>query len=118
MEVVLRKYGNSTVAVLPPAVLKDLGLSAGQTMSLDTTEQGQIVLSRKRRYVLADMIRLQPTVSKLSAQCVIECAFSVQNQERNVPFADRTLFENTRWRFSSALLLRVSSRLQVISVTQ
>ena len=58
MEVVLRKYGNSTVAVLPPAVLKDLGLSAGQTMSLDTTEQGQIVLSRKRRYVLADMIAL------------------------------------------------------------
>ena len=58
MEVVLRKYGNSTVAVLPPAVLKDLGLSAGQAMSLETTEQGQIVLSRKRRYVLADMIAL------------------------------------------------------------
>ena len=36
MEVVLRKYGNSTVAVLPPAVLKDLGLSAGQAMTLDT----------------------------------------------------------------------------------
>jgi antitoxin component of MazEF toxin-antitoxin module len=56
MEVILRKYGNSTVAVLPPAVHKDLGLSAGQAMSLDTTAQGQIVLSRKRRYVLADMI--------------------------------------------------------------
>jgi antitoxin ChpS len=39
MEVILRKYGNSTVAVLPPAVLKDLGLSAGQAMSLDTTGQ-------------------------------------------------------------------------------
>ena len=56
MEVILRKYGNSTVAVLPPAVLKDLGLCAGQAMSLDTTDQGQIVLSRKRNYVLADMI--------------------------------------------------------------
>ena len=56
MEVILRKYGNSTVAVLPPAVLKDLGLSAGQAMSLDTTSQGQIVLSRKRTYVLANMI--------------------------------------------------------------
>ena len=56
MEVILRKYGNSTVAVLPPAVLKDLGLSAGQAMSLDTTGQGQIVLSRKRKYVLAEMI--------------------------------------------------------------
>jgi antitoxin ChpS len=56
MEVILRKYGNSTVAVLPPAVLKDLGLSAGQAMSLDTTNQGQIVLSRKRKFTLADMI--------------------------------------------------------------
>ena len=56
MEVTLRKYGNSTVVVLPPAVLKDLGLSAGQVMSLDATDQGQIMLSRKRKYVLADMI--------------------------------------------------------------
>ena len=56
MEVVLRKYGNSTVIVLPPAVLKDLGLSAGQAMTLDTNDQGQIVLARKRKYVLSDMI--------------------------------------------------------------
>jgi antitoxin ChpS len=56
MEVTLRKYGNSTVAVLPPAVLKDLGLSAGQAMTLDTNDQGQIVLSRKRTYVLSDLI--------------------------------------------------------------
>ncbi|MCD8515888.1 MAG: ChpB-ChpS toxin-antitoxin system antitoxin [Burkholderiaceae bacterium] len=56
MEVVLRKYGNSTVAVLPPAVLRDLGLSAGQTMRLDTNEQGEIVLARKRRFTLADLI--------------------------------------------------------------
>ncbi len=56
MEIILRKYGNSTVAVLPPAVLKDLGLSAGQPMTLSTTEEGQLVLTRKRRYVLADLI--------------------------------------------------------------
>lgn len=56
MEIVLRKYGNSTVAVLPPAVLKDLGLSAGQHMTLSTTDAGQIVLARKRKYVLADLI--------------------------------------------------------------
>lgn len=56
MEVVLREHGNSTVAVLPPAVLKDLGLSAGQAMTLDTTDQGQIVLARKRKHVLADLI--------------------------------------------------------------
>jgi antitoxin ChpS len=56
MEVVLRKYGNSTVAVLPPAVLKDLGLSAGQSMSLDTTDDGKIILAPKRRYTLADLL--------------------------------------------------------------
>lgn len=56
MEVVLRKYGNSTVAVLPPPVLKDLRLSAGQFMTLNTTEDGKIVLTRKRKYVLADLI--------------------------------------------------------------
>ncbi len=56
MEVVLRKYGNSTVVVLPPAVLKDLGLSAGQQMSLSTTEEGEIVLARKCRYVLSGLI--------------------------------------------------------------
>lgn len=56
MEVILRKYGNSTVAVLPPAVLKDLGLLAGQAMTLDTTDQGQIVLTRKRKHVLAQLI--------------------------------------------------------------
>ncbi len=56
MEVILRKYGNSTVAVLPPGVLKDLGLSAGQAMTLDTNAQGQIVLTRKRKYALADLI--------------------------------------------------------------
>ena len=56
MEVILKKYGNSTVAVLPPGVLRNLGLSAGQAMTLDTNEQGQIVLAPKRKYVLADLI--------------------------------------------------------------
>jgi len=56
MQVVLRRYGNSTVAVLPPAVLKDLGLAAGQAMTLDTTVRGEILLAPKRKYVLADLI--------------------------------------------------------------
>lgn len=56
MEIVLRKYGNSTVAVLPPAVLKDLGLAAGQPMTLSTTDDGGIMLVRKRKYTLADLI--------------------------------------------------------------
>lgn len=56
MEIVLRKYGNSTVAVLPPALLKDLGLAAGQPMTLTTNEQGEIILARKRKYRLADLL--------------------------------------------------------------
>ena len=56
MEVVLKKYGNSTVAVMPPAVLRDLGIKAGQTMSMDTTPEGNILLSPKRRYTLAELI--------------------------------------------------------------
>ncbi len=56
MEIVLRKHGDSTVAALPPAVLKDLGLAAGQRMTLVTTQEGAIVLAPKRKYVLADLI--------------------------------------------------------------
>ena len=54
MEVVLRKYGNSTVAVLPPVVLKDIGLRAGQSLSLETTCDGKIVLSPKKSYSLSE----------------------------------------------------------------
>jgi antitoxin ChpS len=56
MDVVLRKYGNSTVAVLPPGVLRDLGIKAGQSMRLETTADGRIMLSPKRRYKLADLL--------------------------------------------------------------
>lgn len=56
VEIVLRRYGNSTVAVLPPGVLRDLGLAAGQAMTLSTTPAGQIVLAPRRRHALADLI--------------------------------------------------------------
>ena len=76
MEVVLRKYGNSTVAVLPPAVLRDLGIAAGQAMTLATTPDGEIVLARKRRFNLAEMI----------AQCDLKAA----------PPADTALWDAAR----------------------
>ena len=56
MEIVLRKYGNSTVVALPPPVLRDLGIKAGQSMTLDTTPEGKIVLSPKRKHSLADLL--------------------------------------------------------------
>ena len=64
MEVILKKYGNSTVAVMPPPVLRDLGIKAGQSMTLDTTADGKIVLSPKRRFRLAQLI----------AQCDLKAA--------------------------------------------
>lgn len=56
MEVVLKKMGNSTALVMPPPVLKDLGIGVGQPLALDTTPDGRIVLTPKRKYVLADLI--------------------------------------------------------------
>ena len=56
MEITLRKYGNSTVAVLPPPLLKELRLAAGQFMTLSTTGDGKIILAKKRKYTLDDLI--------------------------------------------------------------
>lgn len=56
MEVALKKMGNSTAVVIPPPVLKDLGIAAGQPLTLATTPDGRIVLTPKRKYVLAEMI--------------------------------------------------------------
>lgn len=56
MEVVLKKMGNSTALIVPPPVLRDLGLVAGHTLSLETTADRRIVLTPKRKYTLAEMI--------------------------------------------------------------
>jgi len=56
MEVVLKRMGNSTALIVPPPVLKDLRIRVGQHMTLDTTPDGKIVLTPKRKYVLADLI--------------------------------------------------------------
>jgi len=57
MDVALKKMGNSTAVVIPPPVLKDLGIRAGQYLRLATTPDGRIVLTPKRKYVLADLIQ-------------------------------------------------------------
>jgi antitoxin ChpS len=56
VEIVLKKMGNSTALVMPPPVLKDLGLGVGHHLTLDATPDGKIVLTPKRKYLLADMI--------------------------------------------------------------
>lgn len=76
MEVVLKKMGNSTALVMPPPVLKDLGIGVGHHLSMDTTADGKIVLTPKRKFVLADMI----------AQCDVTSA----------PPADLALWDGAR----------------------
>jgi antitoxin ChpS len=56
VEIVLKKMGNSTALIMPPPVLKDLGIGVGHHLTLNTTPDGKIVLTPKRKYVLADMI--------------------------------------------------------------
>ena len=76
MEVVLKKFGNSTVAVMPPPVLRNLRIKAGHSMTLNTTPDGKIVLSPKRRFKLADLI----------AQC----------DRKAAPPADMAIWDNAR----------------------
>ena len=56
VEIVLRKFGNSTGAIIPAAILNGLGLKAGRTMYPNTTARGSITLSGKRQYTLSDLI--------------------------------------------------------------
>ena len=76
MEVVLKKMGNSTALVVPPPVLRDLGIRAGQHLTLETMADGKIVLTPKRKYILAEMI----------AQCDLKAA----------PPADLALWDRAR----------------------
>lgn len=57
MEVVLRKYGNSTVLAFPPAVLRDLGLKVGQAMTMNAKPDGSITLVPKRKYSLKQLLK-------------------------------------------------------------
>lgn len=75
MNVVLRKYGNSTVVVIPPGVLRDLRIKEGHSMTLSTTD-GAMTLVPRRRYSLDELL----------AQCDTKAA----------PPADMALWESTR----------------------
>jgi antitoxin ChpS len=56
VEIVLKKMGNSTALVMPPPVLKDLGIGVGHHLTLETTPDGKIVLTPKRKFILAELI--------------------------------------------------------------
>ncbi len=56
MELTLRKFGNSTALSFPPGLLRELGLKAGQALTLGKTKDGTLTLSPKRRYTLDELV--------------------------------------------------------------
>ena len=62
MQVFLRKFGNSTGLTFPPALLRDLGLVAGQVLTLDKTADGNLLLRPQREH-------RRYTAAELNAQC-------------------------------------------------
>lgn len=59
-EVTIRRQGNSVGINIPPAILRHLGLTIGQTVSLHATSDGLLIKAKHaKRY----------TAAELNAQC-------------------------------------------------
>jgi antitoxin component of MazEF toxin-antitoxin module len=56
METTLRNFGNSVGLVIPKPVRDALRLSAGQTVTLEQTEQGLLVKPRVKKYTLEELL--------------------------------------------------------------
>lgn len=64
MDVVLRKFGNSTGVAFPVPVLRSLGLVAGQVLELRTDSDGSVTLTPK-----VPRSKCKYTLAQLLAQC-------------------------------------------------
>ena len=62
MELQLRKLGNSTGLTFPPSLMRDLGLAAGQLMTLKKTSSGSLLLTPKK-------VRRKYSAAELNSQC-------------------------------------------------
>ncbi len=62
MELQLRKLGNSTGLTLPPSLMRDLGLAAGQLVSLNKTAEGGLLIQPVRK-------RHKYSATELNALC-------------------------------------------------
>jgi antitoxin ChpS len=56
METILRNFGNSIGLVIPKPVREALHLSAGQTVTLEQTEQGLLVKPMGKKYTLEELL--------------------------------------------------------------
>ena len=86
MELQLRKLGNSTGLTLPPSLMRDLGLAAGQLMTLKKTSGGALLLTPKkpqRKYSAAE----------LNAQCNLKAPMpdDLQAWEHMAPIGSEAL---------------------------
>lgn len=64
MELQLRKLGNSTGLTLPPSLMRELGLAAGQLVSLNKTAEGGLLIQpirKRRKYTAAELNALCDT---------------------------------------------------------
>jgi antitoxin ChpS len=62
MELLLRKFGNSTGLTLPPAILRELGFAEGQVVTVNKTPEGGLLIQPKRQ-------RKKYTAAELNAMC-------------------------------------------------
>jgi antitoxin ChpS len=56
METILRNFGNSIGLVIPKPVREALHLCAGQTVTLEQTEQGLLVKPHGKKYTLEELV--------------------------------------------------------------
>jgi antitoxin ChpS len=66
MELIIRKLGNSAGLTLPPALLRDLDFSIGQSLLLQRSGSNAIVLSPKPK---PKPTRKRYTAAQLNKQC-------------------------------------------------
>ena len=66
MEASLRKYGNSTVAVIPPTILKALKLHSGSEIDMSVSKNS-LILTKKNTYRLEDLLAECDSSAQLSA---------------------------------------------------
>jgi antitoxin ChpS len=75
MELQLRKLGNSTGLTIPPSVLREHGLSAGQSVLVETTSEGYLMLIPKSK-------KLKFSAQALTAACNLKAPMPADLAQR------------------------------------
>ena len=86
MELLIRKMGNSAGLTLPPALLRDLDFSVGQSLLVERSGANAIVLRAKP-------LRKKYTAAELNKQCNLKAPMpaDLQAWEDMAPVGDEAL---------------------------